>query len=109
MKTFKVTDRPLAEERELHISLTLNENNEWVWEVDTNIPKYINLFKKRGWEQMSECVMVSDGTVQGATFQSKDKKPISFRDLSKVRGKRVMSEEHRAILRDNLQKNRKQS
>ena len=30
MKIFKVTDRPLAEERELHISLSLNENGEWV-------------------------------------------------------------------------------
>ena len=30
MKTFKVLERPLAEERELHISLTLNENDEWV-------------------------------------------------------------------------------
>ena len=109
MKKYETAYRPLAEERELHINLSLNENDEWVWEVDTNIPKYINLFKKRGWEQMSECVMVSDGTVQGATFQSKDKKPISFRDLSKVREKRVLSEEHLAILRDNLQKNRNQS
>ena len=109
MKTFKVLERPLAEERELHISLTLNENDEWVWEVDTNISKYINAFKKRGWEQTSEGVLVSDGTVQSATFRSTDKKPISFRDLSKVREKRVMSEEHIAILRDNLQKNRKQS
>ena len=109
MKQFKVYERPLAEERELHISLTLNEKNEWVWEVDTNIPKYINALKKRGWEQISEGILVSDGTVQCATFRSTDKKPISFRDLSKVREKRVMSEEHRAILRDNLQKNRKQS
>ena len=109
MKTFKVTDRPLAEERELHISLTLNENDEWVWEVDTNISKYINAFKKRGWEQTSEGVLASDGTVQCATFRSTDKKPISFRDLTKVREKRVMSEEQRAILRDNLQKNRNQS
>ena len=109
MKQFKVYERPLAEERELHISLTLNENNEWVWEVDTNISKYINAFKKRGWEQTSEGVLASDGTVQCATFRSTDKKPISFRDLSKVREKRIMSEEQRAILRDNLQKNRKQS
>ena len=109
MKQFKVYERPLAEERELHISLTLNENNEWVWEIDTNISKYINTLKKRGWEQTSEGVLISDGTVQYATFRSIDKKPISFRDLSKVREKRVMSEEHRAILRDNLQKNRKQS
>ena len=109
MKTFKVLERPLAEERELHISLTLNENNEWVWEVDTNISKYINAFKKRGWEQTSEGVLASDGTVQCATFRSTDKKPISFRDLSKVREKRIMSEEQRAILRDNLQKNRNQS
>lgn len=109
MRIYKITERPLAEERELHISLTLNENNEWVWEVDTNISKYINALKKRGWEQTSEGVLAADGTVQSATFRSTDKKPISFRDLSKVRDKRVMSEEHRAILRDNLQKNRKQS
>ena len=50
--------------------------------------------------------MISDGTVQGATFQSKDKKPISFRDLSKVREKRVLSEEHIAKLRAGLQKNK---
>ena len=106
MKQFKVYDRPLAEERELHISLTLNEKNEWVWEVDTNISKYINAFKKRGWEQTSEGVLVSDGTIQCATFRSTDKKPISFRDLSKVREKRVLSEEHIAKLRAGLKKNK---
>ena len=106
MKQFKVYDRPLAEERELHISLSLNEENEWVWEVDTNIPKYINALKKRGWEQTSEGVLVSDGTVQCATFRSTDKKPISFRDLSKVREKRIMSEEHIAKLRAGLHKNK---
>ena len=109
MKTFKVTDRPLAEERELTINLHLNDNDEWVWEVDTNISKYINALKKRGWEQTSEGVLKADGTVQCATFRSMDKKPISFRDLTKVREKRVMSEEQREILRKNLQKNRKQS
>ena len=107
MKIFKVTERPLAEERELHISLTLNENNEWIWEVDTNISKYINVLKKRGWEQTSEGVLAADGTIQCVTFKCTDKKPISFRDLSKVREKRVLSEEHRAILRENLLKNRK--
>ena len=98
MKTYKITDRPLAEERELHISLSLNENNKWVWEVDTNISKHINALKKRGWEQTSETVLESDGTVQYATFRSYDKKPISFRDLSKIREKRVLSEEHKAKL-----------
>ena len=106
MKTFNVTDRPLAEERELHISLSLNENGEWVWEVGTNIAKYINAVKKRGGEQTSEGVLKADGTVQCATFRSMDKKPISFRDLTKVREKRVMSEEHLAKLRAGLRKNR---
>ena len=106
MKTFKVAERPLAEERELHISLSLNEDNEWVWEVDTNIPKYINTLKKRGWEQTSEGVLVSDGTVQCATFRTTDKKPISFRDLSKVREKRVLSEDHIAKLRAGLQRSK---
>ena len=109
MKKYIVTDRPLAEERELTINLHLNDNDEWVWEVDTNISKYINALKKRGWEQTSEGVLASDGTIQCATFRSMDKKPISFRDLTKVREKRVMSEEQREILRKNLQKNRKQS
>ena len=106
MKTFKVTDRPLAEERELTINLHLNDNDEWVWELDTNISKYINALKKRGWEQTSEGVLASDGTVQCATFRSTDKKPISFRDLTKVREKRVMSEEHLAKLRAGLRKNK---
>lgn len=109
MKKYIVTDRPLAEERELTINLHLNDNDEWEWEVDTNISKYINALKKRGWEQTSEGVLKADGTVQCATFRSMDKKPISFRDLTKVREKRVMSEEQREILRKNLQKNRKQS
>lgn len=109
MKKYIVTERPLAEERELTINLHLNDNDEWEWEVDTNISKYINALKKRGWEQTSEGVLKTDGTVQCATFRSTDKKPISFRDLTKVREKRVMSEEQREILRKNLQKNRKQS
>lgn len=109
MKKYVIAERPLTEERELTINLHLNDNDEWVWEVDTNISKYINALKKRGWEQTSEGVLASDGTVQCATFRSTDKKPISFRDLTKVREKRVMSEEQREILRKNLQKNRKQS
>src|SRR5574344_1568048 len=106
MKKYIVTDRPLAEERELTINLHLNDNDEWVWEVDTNISKYINALKKRGWEQTSEGVLKADGTVQCATFRSMDKKPISFRDLTKVREKRVMSEEHLAKLRAGLRKNK---
>lgn len=109
MKKYIVTDRPLAEERELTINLHLNDNDEWEWEVDTNISKYINALKKRGWEQTSEGVLKADGTVQCATFRSTDKKPISFRDLTKIRQKRVMSEEQREILRNNLLKNRKSS
>lgn len=106
MREFIVTDRPLPEERELHINLALNNDDEWEWQVDTNIPKYINMFKKRGWEQLSEGILKADGTVQCATFRSTDKKPISFRDLSKIREKRVMSEEHLAKLRAGLQKNK---
>lgn len=31
MKIYKTAYRPLAEERELHISLSLNENDEWAF------------------------------------------------------------------------------
>ena len=51
-------------------------------------------------------MLAADGTVQSATFRSTDKKPISFRDLSKVREKRVLSDEHIAKLRAGLQKNK---
>ena len=106
MRKYVIAERPLTEERELTINLHLNDNDEWVWEVDTNTSKYINALKKRGWEQTSEGVLKADGTVQCATFRSMDKKPISFRDLTKVREKRVMSEEHLAKLRAGLRKNK---
>lgn len=106
MKTYELAERPLAEERELHISLTFDENDRWVWKVDTNIAKYINALKKRGWEQTSEGVLASDGTVQSATFRSTDKKPISFRDLTKIREKHVISEEHLAKLQAGSQRNK---
>lgn len=106
MKKYIITERPLPEERELSINLYLDENNQWVWEIDTNIAKYINALKKRGWEQLSEHTLKSDGTVQAASFRSYDKKPISFRDLTKISNKRVMSEEHLAKLRAGLQKSK---
>lgn len=102
MKKYKILERPLPDERELVINLHLNEDNEWQWEVDTNIPKYINMFKKRGWTQTTECTLQSDGSIQGATFISKEKKPITFRDLTKLGNKREMSEEHLAKLRNGL-------
>lgn len=108
MKTYKISERPLAEEREVHISLTLNENNEWEWKVDTNISKYINALKKRGWEQTSEGILSADGTVQCATFKSTEKKPITFRDLTKAKEKRTLTEEQLAKLRASLQKNIKE-
>lgn len=107
MKKYIVTERPLPEEREMTINLFL-ENGEWVWEVETNIAKYINTFKKRGWEQLSEHTLKSDGTVQSAIFRTTTKKPISFRDLTKIGSKRQMSEEHLAKLRNGL-KNKSQN
>ena len=84
MKKYIITERPLPEERELAINLYLDENNQWVWEIDTNIAKYINALKKRGWEQLSEHTLKSDGTVQAASFRSYDKKPISFFCMAKI-------------------------
>ena len=95
MKTYKISERPLAEEREFHISLTLNENDEWKseWKVDTNIPEDINAFKERGWEQTSKEVLSTDGTVQCTTFKSTSKE------------KSTLTEEQIAKLRASLQKN----
>ncbi len=109
MKRYTVTERPLPDEREMTINLHLNDNGEWEWEVETNISKYINLFKKRGWEQLTEHTLKSDDTVQSATFSTTTKKPISFRDLSKVGSKRVMSEEQKAKLREGLLKSKLQN
>lgn len=98
MKTYKISERPLVEERELNFSLTLNENNEWEceWKVDTNISKDIDVLKERGWEQTSEGVLSADGTMQCSTFKSTYKQPIS------------LSEEQITKLRDSLQKNVKE-
>ncbi len=93
-----IKDRLSAEERELHIYCTLEEDGKWVWYADTTIGKYITALKKHGWEQTSETVLESDGTVQGATFKTTSTKPITIRSITADRPKRVMSEEHKAKL-----------
>lgn len=104
MDVYVVEERPLAEERELHIGLSKDKNDKLVWEVTCSIPKYINALKKSGWIQISESRLKSDGTVQEARFRCYDAKPITFRNLN--RQKRVLSEEHIEKLRTSLQKSR---
>lgn len=93
-----IKERLSAEERKLHIYCTLGEDGKWVWEADTTIGKYITAFKKHGWEQTSETILESDGTVQGATFRTTSSKPITIRNIISDRPKRVISEEHKAKL-----------
>lgn len=104
-----IKERLSAEERELHIYCTLGEDGRWIWEADTTISKYITMFKKQGWEQTSETILESDGTVQGATFRTTSSKPITIRNITAERPKRIMSEEHKAKLLEALARKRSEN
>lgn len=102
MKKYVIAERPLPEERELHIYKTLCEDGKWRWIAETNISKYVNKLKKCGWTQTSETTLTIDDTVQSAEFETDFDNPITFRDLSKA--KRVFTEEEKQAKIDRLSK-----
>lgn len=51
MKTYTVTSKVTAEEREVTINISC-ENGEWVANLYTCIEKYANKCKKQGWKQI---------------------------------------------------------
>ena len=66
MRTYTVTSKVTAEEREVTINISC-ENGEWVANLYTCIEKYANKCKKQGWKQIDE-TRHTDGTFIGATF-----------------------------------------
>ena len=84
METIKVTTYLSTEERE---TVMVYDYVDKVWHAETVIPKHLNKWKKKGWNQIAEYVY-DDGSVCGGVFVVPEK-AISFRDPNK---KRVMSE-----------------
>lgn len=91
MKTVKIAGRLTNEERE---TVIVYDNINKKWYVDTTLSKHANKFKKQGWEQTSEFIY-EDGTVCGGTFEgseraitirSADKKQMSEKQMSNLRG-----------------------
>lgn len=93
MKTYTVTSKVTAEEREVTINISC-ENGEWVANLYTCIEKYANKCKKQGWKQIDE-TRHTDSTFIGATFIA-PAKAISIRNAHPT--KRVISEEHKQKL-----------
>ena len=91
MDTIKVNTRISMDERE---TVLVFDYVEKVWYADTVIPKHLNTWKKRGWNQTTEYIY-DDGSVCGGAFIVPEK-AITFRDPNK---KRVMSEKQMQNLR----------
>ena len=97
----KITNyKPGKYEKELHINIHMNEKDEWVAEIYTNIHKYHNRCIKQGWKQLSETVH-TDGTWIDGTYEA----PARAVNIGKaVKPKRVMSEEQKIAAAERMKK-----
>lgn len=78
-----------AEEREVHL---LMDDVDRVWRADVYIPKYIRMFQKAGWKQISS-QMNDKGIEIAATFEA----PAHAITIRKAeRKKRTLTAEQRA-------------
>lgn len=94
------TEKPLKEERELHINIYMDEDEKWIAELYTNIHKYHTRCIKQGWEQISETTH-TDGTWIDGTYKA----PAKAISIGKaVKPKRVMSEEQKKAAAERMQK-----
>ena len=97
----KITNyKPGKYEKELHINIHMNDRDEWVAEIYTNIHKYHNRCIKQGWKQLSETVH-TDGTWVDGTYEA----PARAVNIGKaVKPKRVMSEEQKIAAAERMKK-----
>lgn len=97
----KITNyKPGKYEKELHINIHMNDKDEWVAEIYTNIHKYHNRCIKQGWKQLSETVH-TDGTWIDGTYEA----PARAVNIGKaVKPKRVMSEEQKIAAAERMKK-----
>ena len=97
----KITNyKPGKYEKELHINIHMNDKDEWVAEIYTNIHKYHNRCIKQGWKQLSETVH-TDGTWVDGTYEA----PARAVNIGKaVKPKRVMSEEQKIAAAERMKK-----
>lgn len=100
IKIHTVTSKVSAEEREVVINLTPDENGEWIANLYTCVEKYANRCKKKGWTQISE-TWHTDGVFVCAEFTA-PAKAVSIRNANPV--KREMSEEQRKAASERFRK-----
>lgn len=92
--------KPGKYEKELHINIHMNDEDEWVAEIYTNIHKYHNRCIKQGWKQLTETVH-TDGTWIDGTYIA----PARAINIGKaVKPKRVMSEEQKIAAAERMKK-----
>ena len=92
--------KPGKYEKELHINIHMNDEDEWVAEIYTNIHKYHNRCIKQGWKQLTETVH-TDGTWIDGTYIA----PARAINIGKaVKPKRIMSEEQKIAAAERMKK-----
>lgn len=71
-------------ERETHISCTYADDGSFIWTAESSIPTHITKLTAAGWKCTAE--LYSDkGQLLERTFETRTKKPLSFRNLAKIK------------------------
>ena len=100
MKQYIVNSKPSILEKEVTINIIMNEDEEWIAEIYTNIHKYHNKCVKQGWTQLSE-TRHKDGTWIASEFIA----PAKAISIGKaVRPKRQMTEEQKQAMSERMTK-----
>lgn len=102
IKRYTVTNKVTAEEREVIINITPDENGEWTASLYTCVEKYANRCKKKGWIQKSE-TRHTDGSFVSAEYTA-PARAVTIREAFPE--KRVMTDEQRISAAERLKKAR---
>ena len=87
-----ITQRLSAEEREVHIWI---DNIERMWKVETSIPKFTNMFRKKGWKILKE-EKDKEGNTTLAIFEAPEH-ALTIRKSEKVK-RTITNEQHNAMV-----------
>lgn len=100
MKVQHIGQSLTREERETHIWCEYAEDGSFKWVAESSIPTHITKLSAAGWT-MTEQLLGPRNSLQSATFETTIKKPLSFRNIEKIKH---MTDEEKKKMAERLHK-----